>query len=133
MANRSFKPTQAVDQAVTHVFAKVDIGATGAATLSAADSVGVNKIVRDGAGRYTVTFGDSARDTTDKYNKLLSFHGAVIQTGNTATDLTFQVETDGASAGTVQFNTLAAAVETDPANGQALLLHFTLKNSSYSP
>ena len=133
MANRSFKPTQAVDQAVTHVFAKVAIGATGAATLSAADSVGVNKIVRDGAGRYTVTFGDSARDTTDKYNKLLSFHGAVIQTGNTATDLTFQIETDGASSGTVQFNTLAAAVETDPANGQALLLHFMLKNSSYSP
>ena len=133
MANRSFRPTQAVDQAVTHLFAKVDIGATGAATLSAADSVGVNKIVRDGAGRYTVTLGDSALDTTDKYNKLLSFHGAVIQDSNTATDLTFQIETDGASSGTVQFNTLAAAAETDPADGQALLLHFMLKNSSYSP
>ena len=133
MANRSFKPTQAVDQAVTHLFAKVDIGATGAATLSAADSVGINKIERNDQGRYTVTFGDSALDTTDKYNKLLSFHGAVIQTGNTATDLTFQIETDSASSGTVQFNTLTATAEVNPANGEALLLHFVLKNSSYSP
>jgi len=133
MANRSFKPTQAADQAVTHIFAKVSIGSSGAPTLSATDSLGVNKIVRDGAGRYTVTFGDSANGTTDKYNKLLSFHGAVIQTGNTSTDLTFQIETDSASSGTVQFNTLAAATETDPASGQTLLLHFVVKNSSYSP
>lgn len=133
MANRSFKPTQAADQAVTHIFAKVNIGATGTATLSAADSVGVNKITRQDVGRYTVTFGDSANDTTDKYNKLLSFHGAVIQTGNTETDLTFQIETDSASSGTVQFNTLTGATETDPADGQTLLLHFIVKNSSYSP
>lgn len=121
MANRDFKRMQSLTREVKHLHAKVSIGATGAPTLSANDSVGVTTVTRDSAGVYIVTFDD-------KYNSFVDFSCIMLEA--TAEDLTFQVESeDIAGAKTVQFQCKAAAVETDPSDGSVLYLKFAFKNT----
>ena len=57
MANRDFKDFQAAEREVKRLYMKATIGATGAPTLVAADSLGIKTIVRNTTGDYTVTFG----------------------------------------------------------------------------
>ncbi len=122
MANRNFHRVQSLAREVKSVYAYVDIGATGAPTLSTDNSVGVTSITRDSAGVYILTLDD-------KYNRLLNFHCTMYEA--TAEDLTFQVEVaDVASAKTIQFQCKAAATETDPSNGSALMIKIDLKNTS---
>jgi hypothetical protein len=71
MANRNFNRYQALTKEAKCLFAKAAIGATGAPTLSAADSLGVASIARTGVGAYTVTL-------QDRYSKFL-FAEACIQ------------------------------------------------------
>jgi len=133
MANRSFKPTQAVAQAVTHIFAEVTIGGTGAPTLVAADSAGVKSITRTAAGDYTLTLG-TVGGADDIYSKFLFFDGIFIVDGDTEQDLIYQIDAETISAGgaTIQFETITGATPTDPASGSVMKLHIIVKNSSYS-
>lgn len=122
MANRRFQRLQSLTREVKLLYANVSIGASGAPTLDADASVGIESIVRDSAGVYIVTLDD-------KYNALVGFN--VIQEAAVAEDLTFQIESeDVASAKTVQFQCKAAAVETDPSNGSVLRIRIDVKNTS---
>lgn len=122
MANRNFHRVQSLAREAKMLFAKVNIGASGAPTLVANSSVGIASISRDSAGVYIVTLDD-------KYNALLHFNVMMLEA--TAEDLTFQVESeDVAGAKTIQFQCKAAAVETDPSDGSVLLIKIDLKNSS---
>lgn len=121
MASRRFQRVQSLSREVKIVHAKVAIGASGAPTLDS-NSVGIASVVRDSAGVYVVTLEDT-------YNNLL--HVDVMQIAASAEDLTFQVESeDVASAKTVQIQSKAAAVETDPSDGSTLLIRMELKNTS---
>jgi|TARA_R100000234_G_scaffold108759_1_gene80325 hypothetical protein len=133
MANRSFKPTQAVAQAVTHIFAEVTIGSSGAPTLVTADSAGVKSIARNSTGNYTLTLGTVGGDD-DVYSKFLFFNGIFIVDGDTEQDLIYQVDAETISAGgsTIEFETITGANPTDPASGAVMKLHVIVKNSSYS-
>lgn len=122
MASRNFHRVQSLTRETKNVHAVVTIGASGAPTKVANDSVGVATVTRDTAGVYIVTLDD-------KYNSLVGFH--VMQEATTAEDLTFQVESeDVAGAKTVQFQCKAAAVETDPSSGSTLRVTMVLKNTS---
>jgi hypothetical protein len=129
MANRDYKLFRSLDRACVTLYLQAAIGATGAPTLSVANSVGIKSIVRNGVGDYTVTFGDSSTGgLTDNYNNLRDFRGFLVDA--TGRDFTFQVFTDGATSGTIRFICLTAAVTTELPNGTTLKLAFTLKNSS---
>jgi hypothetical protein len=122
MANRNFHRLQSLTREVKVLHAKVAIGASGAPTLDADNSVGVASVTRDSAGVYIVTLDD-------KYNALVGFD--VKQIFATAEDLTFQIESEAvATSKTVQFQCKAAAVETDPSDGSTLLIKLELKNTS---
>jgi len=124
MANRNFHRMQSLTREVKSLYAKVEIGATGAPTLNQNLSIGVASIVRESAGVYEVTLDD-------KYNNLL--HVDIVQLVATAEDLTFQIESDTVSTDKkFKFQCKAAAVETDPSDGSVLLLKIDLKNTSVS-
>lgn len=122
MASRNFQRLQSLTKEVKHLHAKVSIGATGAPTLSANDSVGTTSITRDSAGVYILTLDD-------KYNSLVDFK--VMQVAATAEDLTFQIESETVSTTKIiKFQCKAAAVETDPSSGSTLIISIALKNTS---
>ena len=128
MANRDFKDFQAAEREVKRLYMKATIGATGAPTLVAADSLGIKTIVRNTNGDYTVTFGNPSGDT-DKYNKLLWADGKLLDVDGE--DIRVQIDTDNtASAGTVLILTIAVATAADPTNGSTLMMVFDVKNST---
>lgn len=123
MANRNFNRYQALEKEVKAIYAIVAIGASGAPTLTAADSKGVASISRTSAGLYVLTL-------QDQYNKLM--HLTVMQLIGTAQDIKVQLvsETTTASTKQITFRTLAAGVATDPSSGSVLYIKAELKNSS---
>jgi hypothetical protein len=56
MANRRFNDVQALNREVKLIAGRVSIGSTGAPTL--ADGLGIASVIRDEAGKYTVTLDD---------------------------------------------------------------------------
>lgn len=122
MANRNFNRMQALTKEAKVLYAKVNIGSTGAPTLVARDSIGVASISRDSAGVYDLTLDD-------KYNSLLYFDVMMLEA--TAEDLTFQVESEDVDGTKViKFQCKAADTETDPSDGSTLLIKIEVKNSS---
>jgi len=107
----------------TAIYAKVAIGVAGAPTLNALASMGVASISRAAEGQYLVTLNN-------KYNRLVYVSACFVAPGGaTAPDIS--VETDSVlSAGTLVINTLSGGTNTDPANGETMLLQIHLKNSS---
>tara|TARA_R100001594_G_scaffold126751_1_gene164120 strand:- start:5243 stop:5635 length:393 start_codon:yes stop_codon:yes gene_type:complete len=128
MANRDFKDLQAAEREVKRLYLKATIGASGAPTLVAADSLGVKTIVRNGTGDYTITLGTPSGNT-DKYNKLLWSDGKLLDPD--AEDVRVQIDTDSiSSAGTMKILTVTGGSAADPSNGATLLMVFDVKNST---
>jgi len=120
MANRNFNRVQALEKEVKHLYAEVNIGATGAPTIVKA--LGITSISRSAAGTYSVTL-------SDKYMRLM--HVSVIQLASSAEDLTFQIKSnDVSSTKVVEIFCKAAAVATDPSNGSKLFIKLEVKNST---
>jgi hypothetical protein len=128
MANRDFKNFQAAEREVKRLYMKATIGATGAPTLVAADSLGIKSIVRNTTGDYTVTFGTPSA-LTESYNKLLWADGKLLDPD--AEDVRVNIDTDSVSAsGLVKILTLTGGSATDPSNGATLTMVFDVKNST---
>jgi hypothetical protein len=103
-------PPMAVEQGVTSLFLRVNVGATGA--VSAISGYGISGVVRNSAGDYTITFDR-------KYKKLLDCSLTVVQ--STAQGLGLSVKTDSvSSAGTLNIVTSVGATATDPSSGTVL-------------
>lgn len=120
MANRNFNRKQALEKEVKDLYVKVSIGATGAPTLTS--RIGIESIVRNGAGDYTLTL-------QDKYHALKFFD--VVHLRSTAQDLNFQLHSEDVNGDReIRFLCLTGASETDPADGQQLLIKLELKNTS---
>jgi hypothetical protein len=132
MANRDFKNFQAAEREVKRLYMKATIGATGAPTLVAADSLGIKSIVRNTTGDYTVTFG-APSGLTDSYSKLLWADGKLLDPD--AEDVRVNIDSDLVHAsnpfpGIVKILTLTGGSATDPSDGATLLMVFDVKNSS---
>lgn len=130
MADRSFHASyRALELEVVHLYAKVNIGATGAPTLVAASSKGIASVARNSAGEYKVTL-------SDKYSSLLWGNcGLITTTGSdpTTVGVTARMEVDSVTAATpyVQFQFYKAdGTAADPANGAVVLIKLELKNTS---
>lgn len=120
MANRNFNRRQALEKEVKDIYARASIAAAGAPTL--VSRVGVESLVRNGTGDYTLTL-------QDKYVALKWVDVKIID--DTAQDLTVQIhseDVDGAK--TVRFLCLDTGVAADPASGAQLLIKLELKNTS---
>lgn len=103
-------PVQTVEQGVTSLFLRVNVGASGA--VSSFSGYGFTNVVRNGAGDYTITLDR-------KYKKLLALSQLVVQ--STQQGLGVTVKTDSvSSAGTLNVITHVGATATDPSSGTVL-------------
>lgn len=121
MANRNFNKKQALEKEVKELYAKIAIGASGAPTLSV--GYGILSITRKGAGNYRLIL-------EDKYYSLKWFKA--IHLAASEEDLNFQIEAEDVAGSTpyIDFFCLTAAVATDPASGDSLLLKVEVKNTT---
>lgn len=114
------------------IFARVSFGASGAPTLDAANSKGISKIVRNGTGDYTVTFGITAQ--VDNYLKVLSVSHVWDQTVNSGaapgSPAIYIKSSSGITTGTLRLLFNSAGTATDPTSGDVVLLRIALSNSS---
>jgi hypothetical protein len=126
MANRylyqfrgSFEPARVT------ISMKVSIGASGAPTLVSGQNRGVSSIVRNSAGRYTITLQDS-------YARLLMLSRTPMRSSPSASPETTIIADNSATlaAPTIVIQCSAAGVATDPANGETMMIQMDLKNSS---
>ncbi len=105
------------------LYAEVAIGASGAPTINAMASMGIDSISRVSAGKYLVTLNK-------KYQALRFFGGNFVASGGAAApDVSVDINAV-ASAGTLTINCQSGGVNTDPASGETMLLMIHLKNSS---
>lgn len=144
MANRyTTQFVNTLTKGVTKLFARVTFGATGAPTLVTAGfaSQGVVSVTRDAQGLFTFVFGTQA-GMLDVYYKLLGVNVLfdAIATTSSAGDsptapfyyLTANaVATPGSCSLQLGFCATAnSATPIDPAQGEAIYVEFTLKNST---
>lgn len=126
MANRYFNQFHfSTIPMYTSLFVKISFGASGDPTLvtSGGFSKGIASVSRTSAGLFVVTMSDT-------YNYLVGLKGCFVASGGPAApDVSVNAESV-ASAKTVTINTMAGGVNTDPANGEVLLLEIELKNST---
>ena len=105
-------PVQAVEQGATALFAKVSIGASGAATTT---GYGFTSIAKSTTGEYLITLDR-------KYKKLLGLHVTFEQ----ATDqgLITSIKTNSlTSAGTILIRTAVGTTETEPSSGTIMYVN----------
>lgn len=128
MANRFFQQFRySLEKNVVDLFCDVTVGATGAPTKVVANSKGISTVVRNSAGKYTITLQDS-------YYKFLGCEVSIIGTGGAAAAPTFFVVSQAVTNATtptvvVQFQD-SAGTATDPASGEEFILHIVVGNSS---
>lgn len=127
MANRRlFQFQYSYERDLTHLHAKIAIGASGAPTLNAALSKGIKSITRNSAGDYSVALSDN-------FNQLMDMN-MVIQNASgipVAPDMGVKTNSvNSATAPLVEIVTSAAGVATDPASGDTMYLHIICRNAS---
>lgn len=108
---------------LTCLYLKATIGASGAPTINALQSMGIDSVSRVSAGKYLITLNKS-------YQSLRHAKSCFIASGGAAApDLS--VDTDAVrSAGTLTVLTQSGGVNTDPAQGEVMLIEIMLKDSS---
>jgi len=144
MANRRFEQFQyTLEKKVVTLYMNVAIGASGAPTLTASLTVngltrGLNKgilsMVRNSAGKYTISYGSPSTATQaaqpDLYYALLDFGVTFLSGASAPAAAEFNVVADNSSTGSVQIQFRNnSGTATDPANGEVLLMAITLSNS----
>lgn len=112
---------------VSRIFAKVAVGASGAPTLTTSGVSGNNSyitsITRNSAGDYTIALADA-------WNALLD----IVVRFQSATGIpaapAVGIKTNAVTTKSLGFVCSTGGVATDPANGETMFIHITLKNSS---
>lgn len=133
MANRRLNQfALTFEPATTKIYGRVNIGTTGAPTLAVSSSGmtlnrGIQSIVRNSAGNYTVTLMDSYFRFLDASFRFIS--GASAPAAPSSTIVSEAVATLAAPTVIVQFRSTGGS-PTDPASGEIMLFEITVKNSS---
>lgn len=122
-SRRMFQFQYSLERELSHIHMKVAIGASGAPTLSRA--LGVASMVRNSAGNYTITL-------QDKWNLLMNVEVMQVQaSGAMAAPLVNVVSESVASNKTIVIQCRdAAGAAADPDNGNTLLIHIILRNTT---
>jgi hypothetical protein len=125
-----------MEKDVKQIFAKASIGASGAITVSAANSKGISSIVKEStAGQYTVTFGTPASvqaASVDKYKKVLSVKHIVESASDPAAPIMHILSNTVASDGKLVLQFLApdGTTATNPASGEVIYFDFMFGDST---
>ena len=135
MANRSFQRLQALDKEIKIIHGQFAVGTTGAPTLSASKSVGVQSVTRNSAGDYSIVLGTPSGDS-DLYSHFFGAYFDIQKStaiGSTAGGASFQLKAAPtvSTNGTVNFialNSSGAAAEIG--NGETVHFMIVVKNSS---
>lgn len=129
--NRSFhKPLGSLEIDVVTIYGSYAVGATGACTLDTQNSKGVASVVRNSAGKYTITLSEPVQkflwgdaqllDDTNSDPTTVGVLPRLFSAGVTAATPTFVIQffnyTDGSAA--------------DPADGATVYFKLELRNSS---
>ena len=135
-----FNRLQALDKEIKVIHGQFSVGASGAATLSASKSVGVQSIDGGtgstlGAGIYKITLGTPGGDV-DKYSHFFGAYFDIQKTthlGGTTGGMAFQLKGDPSVStdGVIDFYTLDKdGSAADPGSGETIHFMLILKNSS---
>ena len=108
--------------ALWDLFGKITFGANGAPTLTELNSIGITSISRSSAGKYVIVLNNG-------YSALKGVYGTFVASGGAAAP-DVVVDTDDVTNASITILTQAGGVNTDPANGEILLLDIVVKNSS---
>ena len=138
MANRSFNRLQALDKEIKIIHGQFVTDSTASSStslLTASKSVGVQSVLRVGAGHFRIVLGTPDGDV-DKYNHFFGAYFDIQKStaiGSTAGGVGFQlqgaptVSTDGQ----IDFFTLKSnGDEADPGNSETIHFMIVVKNSS---
>ena len=126
-ANVSTHDARSIERAVVLVSALIDIGGTGAPTINRAR--GVKSVSRENTGLYRITFGRGA--TTDKYVRCLGAKAVFVKATVPSAPFVSVKDLSTVDDGYIDIACFAAGgTATDPANGEKLLVEFTLSNSA---
>lgn len=131
MANRLMtRNYMTLEKAPVALFAKVAIGATGAPTLSVADSIGIKTITRSAAGKYVITLGGPAGVDTYYGGCLMASFVTLVST--TSAVVSMNIVTDATpTTGIITIQLVSVqGTGADPASGESLLLQFIMSNTS---
>lgn len=114
-----------LEKKMVDVYLKAAIGATGAITLDAPNSKGITSVVRNSAGKYTITFNDTfvAFFGLNKTITLAAGSPGVFAV------VVRSVDTKTAKQIVVEFLDAAGAAA-DIASGATLNLHFEFKDTT---
>jgi hypothetical protein len=129
MANRSFQQfSLGLEKLPVTLFAKVAIGATGAPTLSVANSKGIASIARNGVGKYTITLQDA-------YVKLLGVDNIVQNAAGIPAAPTLGILSAGTNVSTVGGGTIviqfsSGGSATELTTGDTVYLQLQMGNST---
>lgn len=109
------------------LYCHVTFGASGAPTLDSATSKGIASIVRNSAGKYTITLSDS-------YNKMMGMDicqlsGTSAQAAPLVT-LVSQAVSNATPTVVIQYRAIDNTTATDPASGEEAFIELALGNSS---
>lgn len=108
---------------LTALYLHAIIGVSGAPTIVATKSVGIDSISRVSAGKYLITLNK-------KYNGLRMMNSVFEASGGPAAP-NVNIDTNAVlSAGTLTILTQSGGVNTDPAAGEIMKLEIMLKDSS---
>ena len=138
MANRSFNRLQALDKEIKILHGQFVTDATASSStslLTNAKSVGVQSVLRVGAGHFRIVLGTPDGDV-DKYNHFFGAYFDIQKStaiGSTAGGVGFQIQ--GAPTvstnGQIDFFTLkSTGTEADPGNSETIHFMIVVKNSS---
>lgn len=109
-----------------HLFGKISFGASGAPTIAANTSMGINSISRVSAGKYNITLSHS-------YFALLNLKHVFNSGSSAPASPGMYISSDtssSVSAPVIQIVFNAAGTPTDPASGEIVLLDICLQKSS---
>lgn len=125
MSNRYMNQFRySLENAVVELWGQVAIGATGAPTLSTANSKGIASISRASAGKYTITL-------VDAYTRLMSVDTMFLVAGIPASpDTSIFSQTISSGGKVIVIQCSVGGVATDPASGETMFFKMALKNSS---
>lgn len=133
MANRWLNQFVAsFNKAMVNVYGQVAIGATGACTLSAANSKGIVSVTRNDTGLYTFVFGTNST-SLDKYYHFCGLTVSWVNSGSAPDAPIVYVVADNsaAAAASIQIQCLSVAGSAaDPGTGELMLVGFDFQNSS---
>lgn len=128
MADRQFRSQfqQSFSAQPVSLTPSISFGATGAPTLAAGVS-GIKSVVRNSAGKYTITLSD--RYNSLKAMSLMQLAGSVSAAAPIVT-IVSQAVNAATPTIVIQYRAIDNSTATDPASGEQALIQILLNNSS---